>query len=90
MKNVEHSCNDMYYMAEKQKKDHVELPEFYIACGTEDFLIEENRLFKAHLEKLGIPFTYHEEPGTHEWGFWDRQIQAYLKFLTERNLLKVR
>ena len=66
------------------------LPEIFLACGTEDFLYQENLLYKAHLEKLGIPFVYREGPGTHEWGFWDRQIQAYLKFLTERNLLKVR
>ena len=25
--------------------------------------------------------TYFEEPGTHEWGFWDRNIQRVLKWL---------
>ncbi len=38
-------------------------------------------MFKKHLETLNIPFTYYEEPGTHEWGFWDRNIQRVLNWL---------
>ena len=36
------------------------MPELFIACGTEDFLYQENQLFKSHLEKLEIPFEYRE------------------------------
>ena len=25
-----------------------------IDCGTEDFLLQENRLFHAHLDKIGV------------------------------------
>ena len=28
-----------------------------------------------------IDLTYLEEPGTHEWGFWDRNIQRILEWL---------
>jgi len=87
MSLVDKSCNDMYYMAEKQQKDKTDLPFLYLACGTEDFLYQENQMFKKHLEKLNVPFTYYEEPGTHEWGFWDRRIQDFLKLIHEKNLL---
>jgi len=82
------TLNDLYATAEKQVKAKTELPKFFIACGTEDFLYQENLDFNAHLTKLGIPFEFRQEPGTHEWGFWDRQILAYLNWLKAEKLLK--
>ena len=82
------TLNDIYAVAEKQVAAKKELPRLFVACGTEDFLYEENRLFNAHLTKLGIPYELREEPGTHEWGFWDRQILEFLKWLKAENLLK--
>ena len=34
------------------------MPEVYQAVGTEDFLIEENRMMKKRLEKEGVKVTY--------------------------------
>ena len=56
------------------------LPRLYLECGTEDFLWKENVRFKEHLEKLKIPFTWKERPGTHGWDFWDVCIQNFLRF----------
>ena len=84
----EGSINDPVAMSEKQMKAGIPVTEIYQACGTEDFLYQENQILREHLTKIGYPFTYHEEPGTHEWGFWDRQILAYLNWLKEKNLLK--
>ncbi len=84
----EGTLNDPIAMSEKQLKAGVPLTEIYQACGTEDFLYSENQFLREHLTKIGYPFTYHEEPGTHEWGFWDRQILAYLNWLKEKKLLK--
>ncbi len=84
----ETSINNPYYMSEKQLKAGVKLPKLYQACGTEDFLYQDNLQLKAHFEKIGLDFEYHEEPGTHEWGFWDRQILAYLNWLQKNGLLK--
>ena len=90
MDKLSGSMNDLYAVSEKQKKSGADLPELFLACGTEDFLYQENLSFKSHLEKLQIPFEFLQEPGTHEWGFWDRQIQNYLKFLVKHELLKTR
>ncbi len=50
-------------------------------CGTEDFLIEHNRAFHAHLDKLRIAHQYAEHPGTHDWDYWDNHIQETLQFV---------
>jgi S-formylglutathione hydrolase FrmB len=55
--------------------------KLFLACGTEDFLIEHNRRYKVFLESQGADLTYLEEPGAHEWDFWDRNVQAGLKWL---------
>ncbi|MFW6062474.1 MAG: alpha/beta hydrolase [Planctomycetota bacterium] len=54
-----------------------------IDCGTEDFLLQHNRDFHAHLEKLGVEHLYKEHPGAHSWGYWDEHIQQTLSFVLE-------
>jgi len=70
--------NDLYALAEKV--DRAKRPALRIDCGTEDFLIEDNRQFHAHLDGLGILHEYAEFPGTHEWGYWDQHVQEALAF----------
>lgn len=65
-----------------QNKD--KLPFLYLACGTEDFLIEENKTFIETCKKLDLSIDTDLEPGTHEWGFWDKQIQKVLNWLPIR------
>ena len=60
--------------------DRAKLPALRIDCGVDDFLIEENRAFDAHLTALGIPHEYEEHPGGHSWEYWDAHIQETLTF----------
>ena len=46
----------------------------YVACGTEDHLIEPNRKFKAWLKTKGVNFTDRETPGEHTWMVWRRNL----------------
>jgi S-formylglutathione hydrolase FrmB len=55
-------------------------PALRIDCGTEDFLIERNREFHAHLDRIGYPHEYAEFPGQHEWGYWDLHVQEAIAF----------
>ena len=75
------SVNDVYALASKVARQRMVQPALYACCGTEDFLIEDNRRFKAHAEQIALPLTYEEGPGEHEWGFWDRYIQRVLDWL---------
>lgn len=85
--SAEGTLNDPFFMAEKQYSVGVEMPRFFLACGTEDGLFPENTDFRDKLLALGADVEFRAEPGTHEWGFWDRQVLAYLNWLKERNLL---
>jgi len=55
-----------------------------MACGTEDFLYENNRGFLAQFgEALAI--HYSEGPGDHTWAFWDEYIRYVLDWLPIRS-----
>ena len=56
-------------------------PKLYIACGTEDFLIGENREFCAHVKALGFDAVCEEWPGIHDWAFWDRACGRSLAYM---------
>jgi len=56
------------------------LPELLLDCGTEDFLIEDNRAFHAELTAAQVPHAYHEFPGSHSWDYWDMHVQEALAF----------
>lgn len=75
-----HSINDLPWRLEEQLSAKAELPKFYMCCGTEDFLYDINVHFRDQF-KDRVALTYLEEPGTHEWGFWDRNIQRILDWL---------
>lgn len=54
------------------------LPRLWTSCGTEDFLAGQNRTFLAAADRAGVAVTSEWLPGTHEWGYWDDRIQAFL------------
>ncbi|MDZ4699775.1 MAG: alpha/beta hydrolase-fold protein [Rhodothermales bacterium] len=56
------------------------LPPLRFDCGTEDPLLEDNRALHAALDAAGIPHTYEEFPGGHEWTYWERQVVRTLRF----------
>jgi Predicted esterase len=70
--------HDLFALA--KKRDPEQLPALRIDCGTEDFLLEDNREFHAHLVKQDIPHEYAEFPGAHNWAYWDLHIQETLAF----------
>ena len=42
----------------------------WVACGTEDGLIDANRKFVAYLKSKDMPVTQIETPGMHTWMVW--------------------
>ena len=79
--SVRGSENDLFAAAEKLVKTNIPLPQIYLWCGSEDFLIQHNRDMRDHLTSLQIPLTYEEAPGDHQWKYWDEKIQTVLKWL---------
>ena len=56
-------------------------PEIYIACGTEDELLPQNRLYHNFFNEHNITHKYIEDAGGHEWPFWDKYIKKSLDWL---------
>lgn len=63
------------------KKDNAGIPRIFMACGTEDFLLRENREYHAFLINQGVEHTYMEGPGAHEWKFWNEYIEQGIKWM---------
>jgi len=63
---------------------HLDPPVIYFDCGAGDESAAENREFDAMLTKLGVPHTYHEYPGTHDWKYWRTHLPASLEAVTAR------
>lgn len=74
------SINDLPYQMEQLIASGKSMPKFYVTCGTEDFLYPMNAAFRDRF-KDRIDLTYHEEPGIHEWGYWDRNIRRIIDWL---------
>lgn len=76
---------DYKHLITFRKMNQKPIPKIYLACGTEDFLIEENRDYKEFLHAENIEFTYVEGPGEHNWEFWDTYIKKVLDWLPLAN-----
>lgn len=75
---VKDTSNDLFYVVKNLKG---KVPSVYLSCGTEDFLYSYNVRFRELCTERGIPLKYHEEPASHTWSFWDRQIKSFLDFI---------
>lgn len=53
----------------------------WIACGTDDRLIEPNRKFREWLASKEIRHTDIETPGAHTWMVWRRNLAAFAPLL---------
>ena len=72
--------HDLYHLfAKLVKKDHH--PQFYMACGTEDFLFQDNEQFYAFLVEQGFDVYYETTEGAHTWDFWDQYIKKAIMWL---------
>jgi enterochelin esterase family protein len=56
----------------------------WIACGTEDRLIESNRKFREWLTSKGVDHVDIETPGMHTWMVWRRNLTAFAPLLFNR------
>ena len=62
----------------KKLLDVGRLPKIFMSCGTEDFLIENNRAFHRYLESIGAPHVYLESKGTHDMTFWNEYTEKFV------------
>ena len=78
---VKGSDKDYCALVKKIKENKGKFPDIYLACGSEDFLIKENRAYRDFLKEHNVKFTYVESPGVHNWDFWDEYIYKAIMYL---------
>lgn len=80
-KELKDSEYDLIPMIDALEEGGKELPELFLVECTGDYLIDSNRAFHQTLTEKGIPHTYREYPGIHEWKFWDEHLKECMEFI---------
>ncbi len=65
-------------LVKKILADKSQMPDIYLACGTEDFLYGPNTAFKEFLDSMKVPVKFFAGPGIHDYNFWRAQLKAGL------------
>lgn len=60
-----------------------EIPQLFLACGTEDSLLEANRKLDGLLKRNEIPHIYRESPGQHDWKFWNHWLNPAFEWMSK-------
>lgn len=84
LESIKGSHADPKKLVEKNLEAGVAIPPLYMACGTEDFLLEHNRKFRDYLRQHEIDVMYKEDKGTHDWDFWNANIEEAVQWLLEK------
>ena len=77
------SDRDVEALVARSALDQGQLPRIYMACGTEDFLLEENRSLHRCLKAYGVPHLALETQGGHDFAFWTSQISQAIAWMFE-------
>ena len=80
---VSESDNNPETLIKNLKAQGKKIPKIYMACGTEDFLLENNRRFHKFLEDEEIPHSYSESAGGHDMTFWNEYAVKFVKMMFE-------
>lgn len=83
LSELDNSENNPAYLVKQLKLAGKKIQPIYMACGTEDFLIENNHDFRDFLISEGVDVTYRESTGIHEWKFWNEYLEPAVKWLVE-------
>jgi len=62
-------------------KANAQMRLLWIACGTEDHLIDINHKLREWLKSKGVEHTDVETPGAHTWMVWRRNLATFLPLL---------
>lgn len=87
--NLEHllgSDKDPEALVTRLKESGATLPQIYMACGTEDFLLDVNQRFRDFLVRENAPLTYVESDGAHTWDFWSEYIVHAIEWAMGNNV----
>ena len=77
------SDNNIETLAKRLKDDNKKIPEIYMSCGTDDFLLAYNRDMHRFLSDNDIAHEYVESKGNHDMTFWKEYSEKIVKWMYE-------
>lgn len=81
LETVEESDNNPEVLVKRLKESGKKIPELFISCGTEDFLLEKNRVMHTFLDGIGVPHVYMESKGGHDMDFWNEYAVKFTEMM---------
>jgi S-formylglutathione hydrolase FrmB len=79
------AARDPADLAARLRRTRPELmPALYVDCGTEDFLLPQNRAFRDAIRDSGGQLVYEEYAGSHSWDYWRRHAGESAAWLAAR------
>jgi enterochelin esterase-like enzyme len=61
------------------------MPLLFLACGSQDIFVRDNRAFVQRLADRKVPYEYREvSPFGHSWDLWDGQLVNFMDILSAR------
>ncbi len=79
-KAVESDINAEWQFNQNKEKG-IENPRIFMACGTEDFGIANNRELADFFKENGADIEFYEAPGIHSWSFWVPAAEKGIEWL---------
>lgn len=73
--------NDLFWLIRRNLREGRPMPRLYQCVGTEDFLYEYNQDFRRFTEENGVAVTYAEQPGRHDWDYWQERLPDVFAWL---------
>lgn len=81
LSTLKESDKNPFYLIERLKKENVNIPKIYLACGKSDHLYPRTEEFASFLMEQGAEFNFEKASGDHDWDFWDTYLQHVLNWL---------
>lgn len=78
LETIEQSRNNPEVLVDEILAEGKRMPEIFMACGSEDFLLDRNRAFHQFLEDRKVKHYYFESKGGHDVQFWDEYAKKFV------------
>lgn len=75
--NIQNSDKNPKYLIDNCE----DIPDIFMACGDNDFLIDKNIDFYNFLKSRNIEAEFIQAPGEHTWEFCDKYVKEFIKTL---------
>jgi len=77
---VKGSDNDLEALVTQILESNAQMPELYLCCGHDDFLLDVNIRLTEFLNSKNVKHVYEQTPGAHDWNFWREHIELGIKW----------